>query len=91
VYDTQAADAIGWSYSADGVTWEPGRALVVQPRAGVWAKDVRTPLGIVDEGDGRITIFYTGFEQQPDWTRMLRGQGRETCAIGYVEAKWEAP
>ena len=87
VYDSQGADAIGWSYSADGIAWEPGRRLVVQPTPGRWAKDVRTPLGLVDEGGGRVTIFYTGFEQEPDWTRLLRGQGRETCAIGYVEAR----
>jgi hypothetical protein len=48
---------------------------------------VRTPLGIVDEGDGRATIFYTGFEQPPDWARLLRGEGRETCAIGYVDVR----
>ncbi len=59
----------------------------MQPTAGSWAKDVRTPLGLVDEGDGRLTVFYTGFEQAPDWTRLLRGQGGETCAIGFAELK----
>ena len=75
------------SWSADGIEWEKGHALVVQPTAGSWAKDVRTPLGLVDEGDGRLTVFYTGFEQAPDWTRLLRGQGGETCAIGFAELK----
>jgi hypothetical protein len=85
VYDSNTADAIGWTWSADGIEWEKGDALVVQPHAGSWAKDVRTPLGLVDEGNGRYTVFYTGFEQPPDWDRLLRGQGRETCAIGFVE------
>ena len=58
-------------------------------RAGMWAKDVRTPLGLIDEGGGRYTVFYTGFEQNPDWTRLLRGEGRETCAIGFVELRLE--
>ena len=87
VYDTEPADAIGWSYSADGVRWMPGRPLVVQPTRGRWARDVRTALGLIDEGGGRYTLFYTGFEQEPDWPRLLSGRGRETCAIGFVELR----
>jgi hypothetical protein len=89
VYDSQAVGAIGWAHSADGITWSTGHALTIQPTPGVWAKDVRTPLGLIDEGGGRYTVFYTGFEQDPDWTRLLRGQGRETCAIGFVELRLE--
>ena len=89
VYDSQPPGTIGWAYSADGIAWEPGDALVVQPTPGTWAKDVRTPLGLVPEGDGQYTIFYTGFEQNPDWPRLLRGKGKETCAIGFVEVRVE--
>lgn len=85
VYDNNTPDAIGWSYSADGLNWEKGNALIVQPNQGNWAKDVRTCLGVVDEGNGRYTLFYTGFEQDPDWDRLLTGVGKETCAIGFVE------
>jgi hypothetical protein len=89
VYDAQPRDSIGWSYSADGIEWEAGRSLIVQPTSGAWAKDVRTPLGLVDEGGGRYLVFYTGFEQDPDWPRLLTGHGRETCAIGLVELRAE--
>jgi hypothetical protein len=61
----------------------------VQATPGAWATDVRTPLGLVDEDDGRYTVFYSGFEQTPDWPRLLRGKGRETCAIGFVEVRVE--
>jgi hypothetical protein len=88
VYDSEGADAVGWGYSADGVRWDAGRRLVVQPTAGEWAKDVRTPLGLVHEGGDRYTLFYTGFEQTPDWTRMLdEAKGKETCAVGFVELR----
>jgi len=89
VYDTDRADAIGWAYSANGIDWGPGRSLIVQPTGGAWSKDVRTPLGLIDEGGGRFTVFYTGFEQTPDWDRLFRGAGRETCAIGFAEVRFE--
>jgi hypothetical protein len=89
VYDSQPPGTIGWAYSADGMAWGPGHALVVQPTPGTWAQDVRTPLGLVDEGEGRYTVFYTGFEQNPDWPRLLRGEGKETCAVGFVEVQVE--
>jgi hypothetical protein len=89
VYDSEGEGAIGWSYSKDGVHWEPGRRLVIQPEAGQWARDVRTPMGLVPEGDDRFTLFYTGFEQAPDWDRLLQGRGGETCAIGLVELRFE--
>jgi hypothetical protein len=88
VYDSEDADTIGWSYSGDGILWEPGRRLVVQPEPGAWAKDVRTAMGLVYEGGNRFTLFYTGFEQAPDWERLLEGRGQETCAVGLVELRF---
>jgi hypothetical protein len=89
VYDTDSDDAIGWAYSGNGIDWGRGRTLIVQPSAGEWSKDLRTPLGLIDEGGGRFTVFYTGFEQRPDWGRLLRGAGRETCAIGFADVRVE--
>jgi hypothetical protein len=87
VYDSEGADAIGWAYSPDGIRWGEGQRLVVQPVAGEWSKDVRTPLGLVPEGDGRYTLLYTGFEAAPDWTRLIdEAKGGDTrCAVGLAE------
>jgi len=42
----------------------------------------------VHEGGDRFSLFYSGFEQAPDWARMLdEAKGRETCAIGFVELR----
>jgi hypothetical protein len=88
VYDSNTADAIGYAFSADGVHWNPGHALVIQPKAKAWARDVRTPLGLVAEGNGEYTVFYTGFEQEPDWATLFNGNGGNTsCAIGMVRVK----
>ena len=90
VYDSEGPDVVGWAYSPDGVRWGSGQRLVIQPRPGEWAKDLRTPLGLVHEGGDRFSLFYTGFEQTPDWPRMLdEARGRETCAIGLVELRLE--
>ena len=90
VYDSNVADAIGYAFSPDGIHWRPGKALVIQPKAGVWAKDVRTPLGLVAEGGGVYSVYYTGFEQEPDWKALLAGQGGKTsCAIGLVKLRQE--
>jgi hypothetical protein len=44
----------------------------------------------VPEGGNRFTLFYTGFEQAPDWTRILdTAKSSETCAIGLVELRLE--
>jgi hypothetical protein len=90
VYDSETPDGFGWAWSADGVRWEKGRGLVLQARAGEWSKDVRTPLGLVPEGDDRFTVFYTGFEQRPDWDRLLsEAGGPVTCAVGFAELRLE--
>jgi hypothetical protein len=70
VYDTDVdyPTAIGYTWSApgDGVHWAPGRQLVVQPKgAGFWADTVRTPLGLIPEGRGQYTVFYTGYQKLP--------------------------
>jgi len=83
VYDTTTnPDAIGYTFSTDGLEWSAGRALVVQPTHATWASEVRTPLGLVDEGDGTYTVFYTGFEQPADWAKLLDAKPANTFAIG---------
>ena len=53
---------IGFGFSRDGITWTPeeGAAVpVVAPGEPFWAQVLRTPLGMVDEGDGTWSVFYT--------------------------------
>jgi hypothetical protein len=84
VYDNDHANAVGYSWSADGVHCMPGRDLVVQPKGkGYWADDVRTPLGLVAEGHGVFTLFYTGFQKTADAKAMGVG------SIGFVRVKLE--
>ena len=66
--DVEYPNTIGYTWSApgDGVHWAPGRQLVVQPKGtGFWADIVRTPLGLIPEGHGQYTLFYTGYQNHP--------------------------
>ena len=63
---------IGFGLSADGVRWraEEGAAVpVVAPGEPFWARVIRTPLGMVDEGDG------TWHRQERELGRAGRDEG----------------
>jgi hypothetical protein len=83
VYDNPVPNTIGYSFSRDGVHWEPGRELIVQPKGkGHWAHDIRTPLGLIHESGDLFTLFYTGLYQvaaQPGKTGDY--------AVGFVTVK----
>jgi len=86
VYDTHPLNAIGYTFSRDGVHWDSGQALIVQPKGkGRWADDVRTPLGLVPESGDTFTLFYTGYQnirsKFPDTTDP------GTSAVGLVTVK----
>ncbi len=85
VYDqVVATQGFGWGFSADGLQWPQGRLCTLPP---AWCKQVRTPMGLVDEGGGRYTLFYTGFDSTPDWDQLMAGTGEHSCAIGFVELR----
>jgi hypothetical protein len=52
-----------------------GKPLVVQPkRKGHWTDPARTPLGLIPESDGTVTLYYTGFSTCPQTTRECGGE-----------------
>jgi hypothetical protein len=87
VYDNHVPNQVGYSISEDGIHWSAGKHLVVQTGNGIWASEVRTPLGLVEEGDGGFTLFYTANEKatgtQPDAYGVTLTPG----AVGFVEVR----
>lgn len=85
VYDTDAPNAIGYTFSRDGLHWSSGQHLAVQEGTGVWASEVRTPLGLIPEGKNSFTLFYTANEKvsgaQPDGNGIVTTPG----SVGLVE------
>jgi len=68
--------SIGYATSKDGIHWSKGGRITVQPDGDAnWAKDIRTPLGLIDEGHGLFTLVYTAFGKkgyQPVGTVKLK-------------------
>jgi len=72
----------GFSYSTTGVDWpaENGVAMSLLPHnsssTALWATRARTPMSLIDEGDGIYTMFYTGF-------------AGKTASVSYVSLRFD--
>jgi hypothetical protein len=88
VYDTDAPSAIGYTLSSDGTHWSPGQSLIVQKGKNAWATEVRTPLGLIDEGNGLLTLFYTANEKVSGAGPDGNGINMTPGSMGLVEVRW---
>ena len=82
--DLEYPNTIGctWSSPGDGVHWAAGKPILVQPKGkGFWADVVRTPLGLIAEGNGKYTVFYTGYKRS-----SVAGQ-RQFAGVGFAILK----
>lgn len=87
VYDNHQPNEVGYSISKDGVHWSAGQHLVVQAGSGIWASEVRTPLGLVEEGNGKFTLFYTANEKTDESLTDAYGVTLTPGAVGFVEVQ----
>jgi hypothetical protein len=87
IYDNHRPNSIGYSFSSGGVHWSSGQQLTVQTGAGVWASEVRTPLGLIDEGNGSFTLFYSANEKIAGEHADANGITLTPGAVGVVEVR----
>lgn len=63
VFDSFGDHEIAYSTSLDGVNWTTETRIKIQSEKNLWAKAgdhaMRTPLCIIEEGDGTFTVIYT--------------------------------
>lgn len=85
VYDNHKPNSIGYTLSSDGVHWSRGLKLTVQTGSGIWATEIRTPLGLIDEGSGRFTLFYSANEKIVGSHADANGIVLTPAAVGVVE------
>ncbi len=89
VYNGPVGEAFGYATSADGIHWNTGANLMIQPKKGAhWADPVRTPLGLIPEGNNIFTLFYTGFRKGWKGDPFF---GASSTAVGFVTLKLEYP
>jgi hypothetical protein len=89
VYDCNLPNSIGYSFSADGTHWTAGERLVVQERSGIWANEIRPPLGLIPEGGESFTLFYTANQELPGAPPDKHGIKMTPGAMGLVEVRLE--
>jgi hypothetical protein len=91
VYDTDVnfPDAIGYAFSTDGIHWSAGQHLVIPPVAQRgWPHRLRTPLGLVPEGNDEFSLFYTAYDLPRNG-----GSGKEPPkgSVGLVSVRMHSP
>jgi len=61
VYDGGNTTAISYAMSRDGVNWDSEQLLELG-EVPAWLNATRTPLGLIAEGDGVYTMYFTAFD-----------------------------
>ena len=87
VYDSNAEHGIGYTFSTDGIHWQPGKQLIVQRDRGKWGSEIRTPLGLIVEGRDSFTLFYTANQDLVGVPPDAHGIKMTPGAVGLVEVK----
>jgi hypothetical protein len=90
IYDSHKPNSIGYTISKDGIHWSSGLQLSVQTGRGIWATEVRTPLGLTYEGDGQFTLFYSANEKIAGSQADANGIVLTPGAIGMVKVRLES-
>jgi hypothetical protein len=91
VYDNHVDHSVGYSFSKDGIHWSAGKVLTVQSAKGIWASEVRTPLGLIPEGNDSFLMFYTANQQEVGSPKDANWINSKPGAMGFVEVKREPP
>jgi hypothetical protein len=59
-----SSERFGYATSPDGLHWSRAQHPVLDS-AHSWVSDMRTPLGLIDEGGDQFTLYYTGYSDLP--------------------------
>jgi hypothetical protein len=57
----------GYSVSVNGLNWSEMKYIEVTDKLEKWWAEFRTPLGLIPEGDGLFTIFFTAMKEGTEY------------------------
>ncbi len=67
LFDRGYAGKFGYSTSPDGVDWSHEVEIDLEPHVNTWWTFMRTPLGLIDQGNGIYDVYYTALKGEfPD-------------------------
>jgi len=62
LFDGGPRGSFAYTLSKDGIHWQEGVTIPLEPKVKKWWKLMRTPLGLIPEGGSLFTVFYTAFD-----------------------------
>jgi hypothetical protein len=65
----------GYSISVDGVNWSAMKYVEVTDKLDKWWAEFRTPLGLIQEGDGLFSVFFTVMKEGTDYWDHIGEEG----------------
>jgi len=80
LFDGGPRGSFAYATSKDGLNWSKGVTINLEPKVKKWWEKMRTPLGLIPEGDNIFTVFYTAMDGP------FKGESTYSC-LGVVRLK----
>lgn len=68
-------DGFGYSLSYDGFNWSRMYHVNVSEKLKPWWSEFRTPLCLIEEDDGRFSVFFTAMKEETDYWEHMGEEG----------------
>ena len=85
--DLGLPNMFGYSLSREGKTWSEATYFPIETKVNKWWKTMRTPLGLIPEGDNIYTIIYTAWRAEGRFHPI--GMARVRLTMGVPQTKAE--
>jgi hypothetical protein len=60
----------GYSISTDGLNWSKAKFIRLENYTEKWWTKMRTPLGLINEGNNIFTLFFTAYTNKQEFSEI---------------------